>query len=181
MSRQTVALLPLCFCTCNQDLFCPKTCLVTFLKPFPLFKLKSVLYSYKVRQTGFPMFVVHSGLWMIEEAQRLPVIKMKILTVTLFWLFKACVMCKIFLKSLYIFKVSQGRKWNFKSERFWSRVIQANCRKWKQVIHYWRPWKNISLDKKSLYRFRLKAVIFILNPVLVDKISWFTLLLHCEW
>ena len=46
LSRQTVALLPLCFCTCNQDLFCTKTCLVLFVKPFPSFKLKSVLYSY---------------------------------------------------------------------------------------------------------------------------------------
>ena len=46
LSRQTVALLPFCFCTCNQDLFCTKTCLVLFVKPFPLFKLKSVLYSY---------------------------------------------------------------------------------------------------------------------------------------
>ena len=46
LSRQTVALLSSCFCTCNQDLFCTKTCLVPFVKPFPLFKFKSVLYSY---------------------------------------------------------------------------------------------------------------------------------------
>ena len=45
-SRQTVALPPLCFCTCNQDLFCTKTCIVPFVKPFHSFKLKSVLYSY---------------------------------------------------------------------------------------------------------------------------------------
>ena len=69
-------------------------------------------------------------------------IKMKILTVTLFWQFKVCVLFQFFLKSLYIFKVSQGRKWNFNSERFWSHVIHANCGKWKQVIHYWQPGKN---------------------------------------
>ena len=37
---------PLCFCMCSQDLFCTKTCLVLFVKPFHSFKLKSVLYSY---------------------------------------------------------------------------------------------------------------------------------------
>ena len=46
LSRQTAALLPLCFCTFNQNLFCTKTCLVPFVKPFPSFKLKSVLYWY---------------------------------------------------------------------------------------------------------------------------------------
>ena len=46
LSRQTVALAPLCFYTCNQDLFCTKTCLVPFVKPFLSFKLKSDLYSY---------------------------------------------------------------------------------------------------------------------------------------
>ena len=39
----------------------------------------------------------------------------------------------------YIFKVSQGRKWNFNSERFWSHVIRE---KWEKVIHYWHPGKN---------------------------------------
>ena len=82
---------------------------------------------------------------------------MNILTLTLFWQFKACVLCQFFLKSLCIFKVSQGRKWNFNSERFWSRVIHTNCRKWKQVIHYWQ-WEKISLVKKAV-RFNPKAVI----------------------
>ena len=46
LSRQTVALLPLCFCTFHQNIFCTKTCLVLFVKPFLSFKLKSVLYWY---------------------------------------------------------------------------------------------------------------------------------------
>ena len=31
--------LPLCFCTCNQDFFYTKTCLVPFVKPFYSFEL----------------------------------------------------------------------------------------------------------------------------------------------
>ena len=49
LSTQTVVSPPLCFCTIrNQDInvFCTKTCLVLFVKPFHSFKLKSVLYSY---------------------------------------------------------------------------------------------------------------------------------------
>ena len=158
LSRQTVALLPLCFCTFHQNLFCTKTCLVPFVKPFPPFKLKSVLYWYIVQQNRFPMCVLHPGLWVKKhddlslcEGELLQwnrLIKIKILTVTLFWQFKACVLCQFFLKSLYIFKVSQGRKWNFNSERFWSHVIHTNCRKWKKVIHYWQLGKNKPWQKK---------------------------------
>ena len=46
-SRQTVALPPLCFCTCNQDLFCTKTCIVPFMKPFHSFKLKCFTQTYR--------------------------------------------------------------------------------------------------------------------------------------
>ena len=45
-----------------------------------------------------------------ELLQRKSLTKMKIQMVTLFWQFKACVMCEISLKSLYLFKDSQGRK-----------------------------------------------------------------------
>ena len=68
----------------------------------------------------FPMFLLrpglglkkHDGLSLFEREllQRNTLIKMKIPTMTLFWRFKACVMCEIFSESLYIFKVSQGRK-----------------------------------------------------------------------
>ena len=75
-------------------------------------------------------------------------IKMKILMMTLFWQFEACVLCQFFLKSLYIFKISQGRKWNFNSERVWLHVICTNCGKWKQVIHYWQLGKNKPWQKK---------------------------------
>ena len=66
LSRQTVALAPLCFYTCNQDLFCTKTCIVPFVKPFLSFKLKSVCIHIAL-QNGFPMFVLRPGL--SEEAR----------------------------------------------------------------------------------------------------------------
>ena len=42
----SVALPPLCFYMCNQDFFCTKTCVVPLVKPFHLFKLKSVVFIY---------------------------------------------------------------------------------------------------------------------------------------
>ena len=47
-ARQTVALPPLCFCKCYQDLFCTKTCLVPFLieKPFHSFKWSQFCIHY---------------------------------------------------------------------------------------------------------------------------------------
>ena len=125
------------------------------------FSLESQFCIHIAQQNGFPMFVLRPGLWVkkrdclsLFERQLLQwntLIKMKIPTVTIFWQFKACVMCEIFLKSLYIFKVSQGRKWNFNSERFWSRVIHANRGKWKKwfiidIRKQNRPWQKKPSD-----------------------------------
>ena len=57
---------PLSFCTCNQDIFCTTSFLVSFVKPFHLFKLKSVLYSYG-QQKRFSMFVLHPGCFLCIE------------------------------------------------------------------------------------------------------------------
>ena len=66
LCSQTVELVPLCFCTCNKDLFCMKSFLVSFVKPFHSFKLKSVLYSY-CQQNRFSMFVLHPGCFLCIE------------------------------------------------------------------------------------------------------------------
>ena len=55
--RQTVALLPLRFCTCNQDFFHTKTRLVLFVKPFHLNSNQSQFCIHE-----FPMFVLRPGL-----------------------------------------------------------------------------------------------------------------------
>ena len=72
MKHASLSRQPLHYClyvsalNCNQDLFCTKTCLVPFVKPFPPFKLKSVLYFIHGikfdRMDLIPMFVLHSGL-----------------------------------------------------------------------------------------------------------------------
>ena len=93
LSRQSVALLPLCLCTCNKDLFLHKNCLVPFVKPFHSIKFKLVLYSHIAWPNGFPMFVLHLGLWVKKHNNYLSlferellqwnmVIKMKIPTAT---------------------------------------------------------------------------------------------------
>ena len=51
LSRQTVALAPLCFYTCNQDLFCTKTCILPFVKPF---HLKVSFVFILLNRTDFP-------------------------------------------------------------------------------------------------------------------------------
>ena len=154
---------------CNEDLFCTKTCLVSFVKPFHSLKLlKSYIstewISYVCALLGLLLwvkkchglrFVWNKGIVVMKHM----LIKMKIPTVTLFWQFKACVMCEIFLKSRHtcFFKASQRRKWNFNSERFWSQVINTifaeSEKKW---CHYWQPGKS---KPEKAYRFRLKVGI----------------------
>ena len=116
------------------------------------------------------MCVLHPGLWVKkhdglslcegELLQWNTLIKIKIVTVTLFWQFKACVLCQFFLKSLYIFKISQGRKLKFEIsiQKDFGHVsytqIAESGNKWFIIDN----WEKISLVKKT-YRFNPKAVI----------------------
>ena len=175
LSRQTVALLPLCFCTFHQNLFCTKTCLVPFVKPFPPFKLKSVLYWYcSTEQISH----VCAPPWSVsEEARRFVFVWRGIVAMKYVNQNKDCdryiilavqSMCFVpilFKITLYFQDFSRKKIeiWNFNSERFWSRVIHTNCRKWKQVIHYWQLGKNKPCQKSL--QIQLKSCDFILNPV----------------
>ena len=59
LSRQTIALLPLCFCMCNQDLFCTNN---FFVFVFSLIQIKGS-FVFKLLDNRFPMCVS-------EEPQR---------------------------------------------------------------------------------------------------------------
>ena len=141
LSRQTVV-LPIR----NQDVnvFCTKTCLVPFVKPFHSFKLKPVLYSYCLTKgishvCDPPWFeseeaqqfvyewrsttvclnkvayfrlghtpkkrAVHDALFKRELLKWNTLIKCTFLRWHYFGSLKH-VMCEIFWKSLYIFKIS---------------------------------------------------------------------------
>ena len=54
LSRQTVALLPLCFCTCNQDLFCTKNLFSAVCEAFSLVQVKVSFVFILFDRTDFP-------------------------------------------------------------------------------------------------------------------------------
>ena len=54
LSRQTVALLPLCFCTCNQDLFCIKNLFSAVCEAFFLIQVKVSFVFILFDRTDFP-------------------------------------------------------------------------------------------------------------------------------
>ena len=77
------------------------------------------------------------------------------------------VLYKILLKSLYVFRVSRYRKWNFSSKRFWSRasngfltdsliiiIISVAVVEHVQskLIHYWHRASDISRKKSKISR-----------------------------
>ena len=77
------------------------------------------------------------------------------------------VLYKILLKSLYVFRVSRYRKWNFSSKRFWSRasngfladsliiiIISVAVVEHVQskLIHYWHRASDISQKKSKISR-----------------------------
>ena len=77
------------------------------------------------------------------------------------------VLYKILLKSLYVFRVSRYRKWNFSSKRFWSRAsngfltdsliiiiisVAVVERVQSKLIHYWHRASDISQKKSKISR-----------------------------
>ena len=77
------------------------------------------------------------------------------------------VLYKILLKSLYVFRVSRYRKWNFSSKRFWSRAsngfltdsliiiiisVAVVERVQSKLIHYWHRASDISRKKSKISR-----------------------------
>ena len=53
-SRQTVALPPLCFCTCNQDVFCTKKLFSAVCEAFSLVQVKVCFVFILFDRTDFP-------------------------------------------------------------------------------------------------------------------------------
>ena len=104
------------------------------------------------------------------------------------------VLYKILLKSLYVFRVSRYRKWNFSSKRFWSRasngfladsliiiIISVAVVEHVQskLIHYWHRASDISRKKSKISRefegqIRGKIGRFRGKKVKIrSKIGWF--------
>ena len=89
-------------------------------------------------------------------------IKMKILTVTLFWQFKACVKCKIFFKSLIFSRfLKKESKISIQKDFGHVSITQITESEKKRFIIDSR--EKLTLDNKSL-QIQAKSCDFVLNP-----------------
>ena len=132
------------------NLFCTKNLFSAVCEAFSLIQVKVSFVFILFDRTDFPCFVLRPGLWVkkhdglsLSEGELLQwntLIKMNILTVTLFWQFKACVLCLLrFLKEESEISIQKD---------FGHMSYTQICGKWKQVIHYWQPGKNKPWQKK---------------------------------
>ena len=99
------------------------------------------------------------------------------------------VLYKILLKSLYVFRVSRYRKWNFSSKRFWSRasngfladsliiiIISVAVVEHVQskLIHYWHRASDISRKKSKILRENFRGKFAEKSADFAGKKSKFT-------